>query len=386
MKNRIYLDYNATTPMHLTVRSAMQETFGTCVGNPSSVHQEGQRARSVLEKAREEVAGLLATSAQKFIFTSGGTEANNLALFSWLKHATPKDPLEVITTPIEHPSVLQPLKEMEKQGRIFLKFLSLNANGPLNLEPLSALLTEKTALVSCMLVNNELGTQYPLEEIVRICRSQNAGVRVHCDAIQAVGRIPVHPDQLGVDSLSLSAHKFYGPKGVGGLWTNAKEVLAPLQYGGGQEGGVRSGTENLPGIVGLGVSCRIARQEMAGWHHRLKPLRDAFETRLLQNVDGCRINAQGSGRIYSTSNIFIKGVAGDLLQQSLDLAGMAVSTGSACASGTVTGSPILHALGQSDLEASQAIRISLGCETTGPDMENLFSVLQQSIARIRQTI
>lgn len=383
---RYYFDYNATTPVHPVVRERMVEVLCTAPGNPSSLHQEGQRARGLLEQARRRVADLLDASPMEIYFTSGGTEANNLALLSVLRG----EPCEVMTSLIEHPSILTPLKRLADEGRIELKYVPLKPDGELDLQALNGMLTQRTRLVTFMLVNNEIGTIYPLSEIAALCRAREAQwgskIHLHCDGIQAVGRLPVSPRRLGVDSLSFSGHKFYGPKGVGGLWVREDGWLKPLLHGGGQEAGIRSGTENLPGIVGMGEASELARKHQQQWGTTMQALRDRLEQALLRSVEGCRVNAQQTPRIFSTSNLHFKGVPGDLLHQSLDLRGCAVSTGSACCSGTVSGSPVLKALGQSPQEASQAIRVSLGYDTTAEDIDALVAHLRAAVDQVRQVL
>lgn len=385
-RERTYLDHNATTPVVLEVREAILEVLENCPGNPSSVHQEGQRARYFIEKARSDVANLLEASPPELYFTSGGTEANNLVLFSRLAHFTENKKAEIISTPVEHPCILNPLKALQKQGRIQLHFIPLDDRGNLDLKAFSQMVHENTALVTVMLVNNEVGTIYPVEEIAKICHSQKKSVPLHCDAIQGVGRIPVFPKKLGVDSLAISAHKFYGPKGVGALWVANDKWLKPRILGGGQEAGMRSGTENLPGIVGMGATCVHSKNHMNEWKERVGSLRDFLEDELEKSLEGFSINARNSSRIYSTSNVHFAGVPGDLLQQALDLNGIAVGTGSACSSGTVSTSHVLFALGLSPSHAQQSIRISLGAFNTRKQIEGVLEAIKQAVARIREAM
>ena len=384
--DRIYLDHNATTPVAKEVLTAMVEALENCPGNPSSIHQEGQRARSLIEKARSQMADLLEVFPHDIYFTSGGTEANNLALFSRLPKFSDHKKAQIISTPIEHPCILNPLKDLQKNGRIDLKFITIDATGKLDLEAFSKMINENTALVTTMLVNNETGTIFPVEEIAKICHSQKKDVPLHCDAIQAIGRFPVYPQKLGVDSCSISAHKFYGPKGIGALWVREGSWLKPRILGGGQEAGIRSGTENLPGIVGMGAAALHAKKNMNSWQKRIGILRDELEKHLKKEIEGVEINAFGSDRIYSTSNLHFKGVPGDVLQQALDLNGIAVSTGSACSSGTVNASPVLLAMGFSKNQAKQSIRISLGSSNSQDQIQKILDSIKNSVIRIRQAL
>jgi cysteine desulfurase len=307
-----------------------------------------------------------------------------------LRDASRENPQEVITTPVEHPSVLSPLKKLAEEGRIEIKFLPINSDGILQIEALKDLITDKTALVSVMLVNNELGTLYPLQKISEMCSQREKAIPIHCDAIQAVGRIGVLPGKLGVDSISLSAHKFYGPKGVGALWAKQSKNsqknswLIPRQWGGGQEAGIRAGTENLPGIVGFGIAARIAKNSLRHWQKQIEFLRDQMEETILARIQGAQVNGGKGPRIYSTSNIHFPGVPGDVLQQALDIEGIAVSTGSACSSGTVKGSHVLRALGQNNGQSAQAIRISLGKDTSVAEIQKFQDVLFRAVQQIRE--
>lgn len=382
---RVYLDYNATTHVSPSVAQTMIQALGEVAGNPSSIHQEGQRARFMLEQSRRHVARLLSGKPQNIFFTSGGTESNNLVLFSLLDRQ-PLQKRHVVTSVAEHPSILKPLQRLAQAGVIELQMVGLLPSGEFDAEAFRQALRPDTALISVMLVNNETGTIFPVGDLVAMARQKCPGVFFHCDAIQAVGRIPVQPEALGVDGLSLSGHKFFAPKGIGALWTKDEDALCARQCGGGQEGGLRAGTENLPGIAGLGQAALEAMTHMEAWAKMYAPLRAHLEARLLNEIPDCAINAEKSPRIFSTVNIHCRGVPGDVLQQALDLDGFAVSTGSACSSGMVSASPVLSAMGLGPKAAKEAIRVSFGQGIAAADLDSFFDHFKRCVAQIRASL
>lgn len=381
---RVYLDYNATTKVSPPVAQSVVQALSEASGNPSSIHQEGQKARFILEQARRQVAQLLGAKPQQIFFTSGGTEANNLVLYSRLGET--KEKTHVITTVAEHPSIMKPLQRLAQAGCIELQTVGLKPSGEPDSAAFGAALRADTAFISAMLVNNETGSIFPIAEWVEMARKKNPQVFFHCDAIQAVGRIPVVPAELGIDSLSLSGHKFFAPKGVGALWCKQEDGLQARQWGGGQEGGLRAGTENLPGVAGLGEAASQALKNMETWKNTYEPLRAQLEDRLVREVPECSINGGASKRIFSTTNIHCRGVPGDLLQQALDLDGFAVSTGSACSSGMVSASAVLLALGLTPKQAKEAIRVSFGQGVDASDLDLFCESFKRCVAQIRASL
>ncbi len=351
MADRIYLDHNATTPMRPQAIAAMGEAM-RMVGNASSVHGFGRTARARIDEAREAVAGLVGARPADIVFTGGGTEANNAVLKGAGR-------ARVIISAIEHDSVREALPHAE--------VAPVKANGVVDLAALERLLTQpgEPALVSVMLANNETGVVQPLAEVVRLARA--AGALVHCDAVQAAGKIPVDMPALGVDYLTLSAHKLGGPQGVGAIVLRPGAPLAAAQRGGGQERGRRAGTENTAGIVGFGVVARIAAQELP-WMAALAEMRDTLERELALAGPAAQFFGQTAARLPNTSCVAMPGVAAMTQLMALDLAGIAVSAGAACSSGKVRASHVLKAMGADEALAGSALRISLGWTTTAADV------------------
>lgn len=389
MQRRIYLDHNATTPLAPEVVRAMVEALGL-VGNPSSAHREGQAARNAIEGARREVAQLIGCSPAEVVFTSGGTESNNAAIFGAARGLSRcveggGARRQVITGPLEHPSVRRALEGLRAEG---FRVTTLPADGKGRLDPAElerALAEEPTALVTVQLCSHELGNVNPVAELAR--RARAAGALFHCDAIQAAGKIPVDVRALGVDLLSVSGHKLYGPKGVGALYCRqAKELPAmlPLLCGGSQEKGRRAGTENVPGIVGFGEAARLARERFLLAAGGLAALRDRLEELLLA-IPGARRHGEDRSehRAPATSNLGFPGVQGEILMMGLDLRGAAVSTGSACSSGSPEPSVGLLALGLSREQALEAVRFSLGMSTTLDDIEQVAAWVREIVDHAR---
>ena len=375
---RIYLDHNATTPPHSAVIEAMRACLEDGWGNPSSLHAFGQEARRRLDRSRSQVAALIGADPEEIVFTSGGTESDNhaLRLGAWLNGGN-----RILASAIEHSAVLDTCRALEAQGFKF-QTLSVDSDGLLEPSRAEAALTRDTALVSVMLANHELGTIQPVEEITALASAM--GIPVHTDAVQAVGRIPVNVRELGVDLLSISAHKLHGPKGVGALFVRRGFALPPLLTGGPQEQRLRAGTENLPGIVGFGVACELTGRLLAERENIVRRLRDHLERGILEGIPGTRLNGHPEKRLPNTLNIGFEGVSAEDLLLNLDLEGIAVSTGAACHSESRSPSPVLLALGRSDLEAGSALRFSLGQSNTEEEIQRTLEVLVATVARLRK--
>ncbi len=387
---RVYLDHNATTPVDPAVREAMLPFLAGDFGNASSIHSPGQEARAAVETAREQVAALIAAKPQEIVFTSGGTESDNHAIFGSLLSSTSSPsfasvtsgaPPHLITSAIEHEAVLNSFQELERRGAA-VTYLRVHRDGLLDLSELRDALRPETALISFMHANNELGVIQPLAEIAKIAREKK--MCFHTDAVQSAGKIPVDVNELGVDLLSLSAHKFYGPKGVGALFVRSGTKLRQFLFGGHHQRGFRPGTENVPGIVGMGKAAEIAHQLLAGDARRISTLRDRLEHGLLARVPDARVNASGAPRTPNTSNISFAGIEGEALVIALDLRGIAVSTGAACSSGAVEPSHVLTAIGLSASEARSSIRFSLGRGTTEAEIDSVLRAVPEAVAQLRQ--
>ncbi|HKW61590.1 MAG TPA: cysteine desulfurase NifS [Candidatus Acidoferrum sp.] len=381
--NRVYLDYNATTPVEPEVLDAMLPYFSGEFGNASSIHTFGQKARAAVETAREQVAALIAARPQEIFFTSGGTESDNHAIFGIAGSAAngQKSRPHVITSFVEHEAVLNACQALEKQG-VDVTYLHVDQDGLIDLEDLRGAIRKETALITIMHANNELGTVQPLEEIGRIAK--DADVYFHTDAVQSAGKISLDVNQFQLDLLSLSGHKIYAPKGIGALYVRGGTRLKQFLYGGHHQRGMRPGTENVAGIVGLGKAAEIARQALANDAKRLSGLRDQLEHGLLHRVPHSRINAARAPRTPNTANLVFPGVEGEALLIALDLKGLACSTGAACSSGAVEPSHVLTAIGLPAEEARASLRFSLGRHTTQSDIDFALQVVPAAVAQLRQ--
>jgi len=358
---RIYLDNNATTPIHPAVLEALQGALRDVYGNASSIHKEGQTARRGIENAREAVARLIGATPREIVFTSGGTESNNAAIFG----AVPQSGRHhIVTTAIEHPSVLEPVEELKRRGNE-VTVVSPARDGRISADAVLAAVRPDTRLVAVMLANNETGVIQPVAEIAAGCRQR--GIHVHCDAVQAAGKIEVDVNGLGVDTLSLSAHKLHAPKGIGALFARHGLSLDRFMLGGSQERRRRAGTENVPLAIAFGVAAEKAAD--GAFHGPLAILRDSLERRLLDAGIGAAVNGAGVPRLPNTSNVTFRGADAEGIVIGLDLQGIAVSTGSACSSGRVEPSRVLLAMGLTADEARSTVRISLSRFTTAEEIE-----------------
>jgi cysteine desulfurase len=374
----IYLDHNATTGVDTAVLDAMLPYFSVEFGNASSIHTPGQRARAAVETAREQVAGLLNARAQEIVFTSGGTESDNHAIFGV---AQGRSGSHIITSTIEHEAVLNACQALEKEG-ISVTYLPVDREGLIDLDDLRRALRPETVLITVMHANNELGTIQPLAEIGKI--AAEADVYFHTDAVQAAGKIPVDVRELQLDLLSISGHKIYAPKGVGALFINSGTRLRQLLYGGHHQRGFRPGTENVAGIVGLGKAAELARMSLEKDAARIGRLRDTLEQGILARIPDCRVNAANAPRTPNTSNIVFSGIEGEALVIALDLKGVACSTGAACSSGAVEPSHVLTAIGLPASEARASIRFSLGRHTTEAEIAAALEIIPGAVAQLRK--
>jgi cysteine desulfurase len=376
---RAYLDYNSTTPVEPAVLAAMLPYLRENFGNASSIHSAGQAARAGVDRARESVAALVSARPAEIVFTSGGTEADNLAIFGVMGAATAARK-HIIVTAIEHHAVLNSCQALEKQG-IAATIVPVGHDGIVDPENIRRALRPETILISVMFTNNELGTIQPIEAIGKI--AGEADVYFHCDAVQAAGKLPFDVGRLGVDLLSISAHKIYGPKGVGALFVRSGTPLEPQFHGGHHERDRRPGTENVPGIVGLGKAAELARQNLAADTERLTAYRDRLENALLAAIPSVRINGDRTRRVGNTTNLTFAGARGEALLIALDLQGVAVSTGAACSSGAVEPSHVLLAAGLSPDEARSSLRFSLGRPTTAEEIDHAIEVIPAVVERLR---
>jgi len=371
-----YFDHNATTPLAPAVLEAMVSCLGQVYGNASSIHHFGQSAKQRLEMARRQVASLIHANAAEITFTGGGTEADNLAVLGVARGAK-----HIVTSAIEHPAVLMAAMQLEREG-VAVTRLRVGSSGIVSPDDVRRALRPDTALVSVMHANNELGTIQPLAEISRITRE--AGVPLHADGVQALGKIPVDVDALGVDLYSVSAHKIYGPKGVGALYIRKGTKVAPIGFGGHHERDRRPGTENVPGIVAFGAAAELAGGHLAAESERLGALRDRLENTLLERIPASGVNGSRWNRVPNTSNLYFDGIDGEAMVISLDLRGFAVSTGAACSSGAIAPSHVLTAMGLTDDRARASMRFSLGRANTTEQVDALAEAVLASVGHLRR--
>ncbi len=376
---RIYLDYAATTPVHSEVVKAMLPYFTEAFGNPSSIHSYGQEAKGSIEEARVKVADLIGARSEELVFTSGGTEADNFAI-KGIAFDNESKGNHIITSSIEHHAVIETCQFLERRG-FKITYLSVDRDGLVDPDDVRKAITDKTTLISLMHANNEMGTIEPLAEIRKV--ATEAGIYFHTDAVQTVGHISVNVNELGVDLLSMSAHKFYGPKGVGALYIRKGTKLTPFMHGGEQERRRRASTENVPGIVGFGKAAELAQQEMSEEAKRLTCLRDQLIKGLLEGIDRTRLNGHPLKRLPNNVNVSADFVEGESMLLNLDLEGICASTGSACSSSSLEPSHMLLAMGLSHEQAHGSLRFSLGKWTTEGEIERVLDVLPSIVAKLR---
>jgi cysteine desulfurase len=377
---RIYLDHNATTPVDSAAADAMMRALQDLFGNASSVHYYGQQAKAALDTARSSVAELIGAEPSEVIFTSGGTESDNFAIRGAAEAIEATGRRHLITSGIEHEAVINTFKALARRGWKTTT-LPLDATGIVSADRLRDALTDQTGLVSIMHANNEIGTIQPISELAQIAHA--AGAQFHTDAVQTTGKIPVNVRSLGVDLLSLSAHKFYGPKGAGALWVRRGVRLSPFLSGGKQERNRRAGTENVPGLIGMGVAAVRAREKMETESARLAALRDRLEDGILSSVPHTEINGARDPRVPNTTNISFDRIEAESLLIALDLEGVAVSTGSACSSGTLEPSHVLKAMNLSSHRAQNSIRFSLGASNTEEQIDHVVAILPRIVTKLR---
>ena len=376
---QVYLDYAATTPTDPEVAKAMLPYFTEAFGNPSSIYSYGQEAKGAIEEARAKVATLIGARDEEIIFTGGGTEADNFAL-KGVASANESRGNHIITSSIEHHAVLEPCKFLGKRG-FEVTYLPVDEYGLVEPDDVKKAITNKTILISVMHASNEVGTIEPIAEIGRIAKE--AGVYFHTDAVQAVGHIPVDVNELGVDLLTMSAHKLYGPKGAGALYIRKGVKLTSLLHGGEQEEGRRASTENVPGIVGFGTAVELTQQAMDQEAPRLTRLRDQLIRNLLERIDHSRLNGHPSKRLPNNVNISIDYVEGESIVLNLDLEGICASTGSACSSASLEPSYVILAMGLPHEQAHGSLRLTLGKWTTEEDMNRVLEILPRVVAKLR---
>jgi cysteine desulfurase len=378
MKERIYLDNSATTPLDAAVLEAMLPALGGIFGNASSIHLFGQEARAVVEEARRAVADLVGADTREVVFTSGGTESDNWALWGTLWGGR-RPGGHVVTTRVEHPAVLATCAAMERRG-VEVTRVPVDASGRVDPGAVADAVREGTILISVMHSNNETGVVQPVAEIAEIARKR--GVPLHTDAVQSAGKVPVDVRELGVDLLSLSAHKIHGPKGVGALWIRKGTPIAPFLTGGAQERKRRAGTENVPAIAGFGAAARLAAERLPEMGGRVAALRDRFERGALMSIPGGSVNGRGP-RLPNITNLSFERLEGEAAVIALDLEGVAASTGSACSSGSLEPSHVLRGMGLRPEVVQGSLRFSLGRQNTEEEIDRALEILGKVVGRLR---
>jgi cysteine desulfurase len=379
MTDRVYLDNNATTPPASEVVEAMTRALRDEFGNPSSIHSYGQRAKAAVDDARAEVARLIGAEPADLVFTGSGTEADNLALRG-VVDAAPPARTRLVVSSVEHEAVINTARALARRG-VDVTFLPVDADGVVQPAVFEGALGDDVALVSVMLANNETGVIQPVSDLARLARARR--VAFHSDAVQAVAKVPVDAPALGIDLLAIAGHKFGGPKGVGALWIRRGTRVSGIVTGGRQERNRRAGTEDVPAIVGFGVAARLARARLSAESSRQAVLRDRLEAGILAAIPGTVVNGAGARRVPNTANIAFEKVEAESLLIALDLDGIAVSTGSACSSGTLEPSHVLRAMGLSHGRVQSSIRFSLGATTTDQDIDRVLDALPALVRRLR---
>ncbi|HZI56089.1 MAG TPA: cysteine desulfurase family protein [Verrucomicrobiae bacterium] len=374
---RVYLDNNATTPVLPEVFEAMRPFYLEQFGNASSIHHYGQHARAAVEKARASVAALVNSRPAEIVFTSGGTEADNLGIFGLVQRGD-----HVITSTIEHSAVMNSCKRLEQMG-CEATFVPVNARGEIDPGDVRGALRARTRLISVMMANNETGVVQPVEEIGRI--AQEADVFFHTDAVQAAGKVTIDVQKIACDALTISGHKIHAPQGTGALFIKKGTLIQPQIYGGSHERQRRAGTENLPGIVGLGKAAEIAKHWLeSGEAAEMSAMRDRLQDSVLNAMDGMGVNGIGAPRVPNTTNLWFDHIEGEALVIALDLKGLAVSSGAACSSGAIEPSHVLLAMGLPHQRARASIRLSLGKQTTQEDIDFAIKIIPETVARLRE--
>ncbi len=379
---RVYLDNNATTPVLPEVLTAMQPYFGEHFGNASSIHHHGQETRAAVERARESLASLVGCRASEIVFTSGGTEGDNLAIFGLVNFGLGNPGQHVITSAIEHHAVLNSCKHLEAVG-CEVTYVPVDGRGQVDPDDVRRALRPNTRLITIMMANNETGVLQPVEEIGKV--AADADAYFHTDAVQAAGKVVIDVRRIGCDLLSISGHKMHAPQGVGALYVKKGTGLRPMLHGGSHERSRRAGTENVPGIVALGKAAELARKAFArGDLDRMSGLRDRLEQTILGEVEATGVNGQTAPRVPNTTSVHFDGSDGEALVIALDLKGLAVSTGAACSSGAIEPSHVLTAMGLRPEQARGSLRFSLGKQSTSEDVEFALSLVPQTVARLRE--
>ena len=379
---RVYFDNNASTPVLPEVFEAMRPYFAEHFGNASSIHHHGQETRAAVERARESVANLLGCRASEIVFTSGGTEGDNLAIFGLTKPGLTKPGDHIITSTIEHHAVLNSCKQLEASG-CEVTYVPVDGRCMVDPDDVRRALRKNTKLITIMMANNETGVLQPVEEIAKI--AAEADVYFHTDAVQAAGKVPVNVKQIGCDMLSISGHKMHAPQGVGALYVRKGTILQPMFYGGRHERSRRAGTENVPGIVALGKAAELAQNALQdGAVAEIAAMRDRIEQAVLNEIEATYLNGKGAPRVPNTTNICFDYIDGEALVIALDLKGLAVSTGAACSSGAIEPSHVLTAMGLSPDRARASLRFSLGKQNTPEEVDFALSLVPATVARLRE--
>ena len=376
----IYLDNAASTAVHPEVVKEMLPYFDTQYGNPSSIHQFGRKAKNAIEKARKQVAALIGAESDEIIFTSGGTESNNTIFYGIKFQGEKFEASHIITSSIEHDAVLEPIREFEKNG-CQITYLPVDKHGMINPDDITKSISEQTVMISIMFANNEVGTIQPIKEISKICNKYQ--IPLHTDAVQAVGKIPINVKDLGVDALSISSHKINGPKGVGALFLKKGSTTTPYILGGGQENGMRSGTENVASIVGFGKACEIAKDKLSDNISHFQTLHSSILSKVVKEIPHVKLNGHPQNRIFNNIHLTFLGVNGEDLIIKLDEHGIAASTGSACSMHTQKASHVLKAMGFNHEQITGSLRISFGYTNTLYEVEQTVKVLKKVVAELR---
>ena len=376
----IYLDNAASTAVHPEVVKEMMPYFDTEYGNPSSIHQFGRKAKNAIQKARKQVAALVGAEPDEIIFTSGGTESNNTIFYGIIFQGEKFELSHIITSSIEHDAVLEPIRQFEKNG-CQITYLPVDKHGMINLDDITKSISEQTVMISIMFANNEVGTIQPIKEISKICNKYQ--IPLHTDAVQAVGKIPINVKDLGVDALSISSHKINGPKGVGALFLKKGSTTTPYIVGGGQENGMRSGTENVASIVGFGKACEIAKERLSENISHFQTLHSSMLSKIVKEIPHVKLNGHPEKRIFNNIHLTFLGVNGEDLIIKLDEHGIAASTGSACSVHTQKASHVLKAMGFNHEQITGSLRISFGYTNTLVEVEQTVEALKKVVSELR---